>query len=566
MKVNYNEKKLSKKIIIPIALLAIGSIGTYYALNNDDSVKSVVTSIVETTGTDVDWSIYKTKSLELNDKSITIKEGGVYNISGIISNGSITINTKEDVKLVLNKVSITNESGPAINVISADNVYIETLSNTTSYITDGEAYSDTSIDAAIYSKSDLVFTGNGTLVVTGNYKDAIACSDDLLFISGNYDITSLDDAIKGRDSVVINGGKYIVKATGDGIKTTNTEDSTKGYISIKGGTFNISSGSDGIVAITELNIEAGSFDIITKGALSTVSSKGLKSGSNLIVTDGTFNITSTDDSVHSGANVDIKGGTFTLSASDDGIHADNILIIDGGDINITKSYEGLEGSAIKINGGNTILVASDDGVNVAGGADSSAQGGPGAFDTTDDGTHVLTITGGTMYVNAVGDGLDSNGSIIMSGGTVVVNGPTNNGNGSLDYDGTFNITGGILVASGSSGMAQMPSSSSTQNSVMIGLNTSIIEGSVISIKDSNNNEVFTYKASKNYTNLVVSLPTLSNGTYSIYINGTSTSDSNNGIYQNGGYSGGTNYKTFTINSISTTVGAISNNVMGGSMR
>jgi len=560
------KKNINKKLVIPaILLVTISGIGTYY-ITQDVDKKVVESSITNTISDGVDWSKYEVSSLVLNDESVTITKGGVYNVTGTISNGSIIINTTEDVKLVLNGVSITNESGSAILVENADNVYIETVSNTTSYITDSETYSNTEQNAAIYSSADLVFTGSGTLVVTGNYKDAIGGSDDILFVSGTYDITAVDDGIKGRDSVVIEDGTFTINAGGDGIKTTNSEDTTKGYIQILDGDFTINSGSDAIDSIQELNIKGGTYNLVTNGTLSSTSSKGLKSGTDLIVENGTFNIKSSDDAIHSGNNVNIKGGTFTLSAGDDGIHADNLLIIDGGNVDIIKSYEGLEGSSITINGGNIKVVASDDGVNVAGGADSSSAAGPGAVDTTDDGTHVLTITGGNLYVNSTGDGLDSNGSISMSGGTVVVNGPTDNGNGSLDYDGTFNITGGTLVASGSSGMAQMPTTSSTQNSIMIGLSSAITEGSVVSIKDSNGNEVFTYTASKKFVNLVISSSSLPSGTYSVYINGTSTSENTNGIYTLGGYSGGTLFKTFTISSVSTTVGTISNNVMGGSMR
>ena len=554
-----------KKILIGFILLATATIGGYLIINNKNGTDEKVESITDNvdTGTDVDFSKYEEEDLVLDDETVTITEGGVYNVTGTISNGSIIIDTTEDVKLILNNVSFTNESGPAIYVKQADNVYIETLEGTTSYITDGEDYSDTSLEAAIYSSDDLVFTGSGTLVVTGNYMDAIACTDDLLFISGTYDITAVDDGIRGKDSVIIEDGNFKITAGADGIKTTNEEDSTEGYIIIKNGTFDIDAVTDGIQAITELNILNGTFDIKTTGLTSTSSAKGLKAGTSLIVTDGTFNIVTTDDAIHS-YDVWIKGGTFTLSASDDGIHADNSVIIDGGTITISKSYEGIEGSNITVNGGTITLTSSDDGFNVNGGADSSAYSGTGATDSTTSGTHVLTITGGTIYVNATGDGLDSNGSIVMSGGTVVVNGPTNDGNGSLDYDETFTITGGILVASGSSGMAQMPSTSSSQNSIMIGFTSSISTSTIITIKDSSGNEILTYKASKAYVNLVVSSPSLSNGTYSIYTGVTNSNSSVNGIYESGS-TGGSLFKEFTISSTSTTIGTISGTTTGGSM-
>ena len=145
-----------------------------------------------------------------------------------------------------------------------------------------------------------------------------------------------------------------------------------------------------------------------------------------------------------------------------GIHADNILQIEDGMIDIKKSYEGIEASQIILNGANISVVSSDDGINSSGGSDSSSMNRPGANQFASDGS-MIEINGGTIYVNATGDGIDSNGDIIMTGGTLIVNGPTDNGNGAIDKNGTFTITGGTLVASGSSGMAEMPDKG--QNSV-----------------------------------------------------------------------------------------------------
>ena len=141
-------------------------------------------------------------------------------------------------------------------------------------------------------------------------------------------------------------------------------------------------------------------------------------------------------------------------------------------MNITKSYEGIESEVITLNGGTIHLVASDDGLNAAGGADgSSVNGRAGQNSFEGAGNAYIHINGGYLYVDAGGDGIDSNGSIDMTAGTAIVNGPTNDGNGPLDYNGTFNITGGYLLAVGSSGMAQAPSETSTQYSVLYGFET-----------------------------------------------------------------------------------------------
>ena len=224
----------------------------------------------------------------------------------------------------------------------------------------------------------------------------------------------------------------------------------------------------------------------------STSMKALKATTNIIIDGGTFNIDSEDDSIHSNANAIINGGTFEIASGDDGIHSDTQLDINGGTINISKSYEGIESTTININDGSIRVVASDDGINAAGGNDISTETGMAGNDKfSSSGNGLINITGGYVYVDASGDGIDANGNIKMAGGTVLVNGPTNDGNGSLDYDGTFDISGGILVAAGSSGMAQMPSDSSSQKILNLNL-TSQEANTVVNVKSSDGKNILTY--------------------------------------------------------------------------
>lgn len=298
----------------------------------------------------------------------------------------------------------------------------------------------------------------------------------------------------------------------------------------------------------------------------STSMKALKATTNIIIDGGTFNIDSEDDSIHSNANAIINGGTFEISSGDDGIHSDTQLNINGGTINISKSYEGIESTSININDGSIHVVASDDGINAAGGNDVSTETGMAGNDKfSSSGDGLINIAGGYLYVDASGDGIDANGNIKMAGGTVLVDGPTNNGNGSLDYDGTFDISGGVLVAAGTSGMVQTPSNSSSQKSLNISL-TSQEANTVVNIKSSDGKNILTYAPSKNYSSVIVSTPDIKDNTnYTVSVGGTVKGESKDGLYSDGNYSGGTEIGSETTSNTITNItqdGASTNSMRG----
>ena len=298
----------------------------------------------------------------------------------------------------------------------------------------------------------------------------------------------------------------------------------------------------------------------------SISMKALKATTNIIIDGGTFNIDSEDDSIHSNANATINGGTFEITSGDDGIHSDTQLDINGGTINISKSYEGIESTTININNGDMHIVASDDGINAAGGNDVSTETGMAGNDKfSSSGNGLINITGGYVYVDASGDGIDANGNIKLAGATVLVDGPTNNGNASLDYDGTFDISGGTLVAAGSAGMVQTPSDSSSQKILNLNL-TSQESNTVVNIKSSNGKNILTYAPSKNYSSVIVSTPDIKDNTkYTVSVGGTAKGEAKDGLYSDGDYSGGTEVGSETTSSTITNItqeGA-STNSMGG---
>lgn len=529
-----------KLIIVFLCLIVIGSSIFYILKNNNNSVaiEDVHNIEIEISNNEksVDYnSIDQTIALE---DTYYIKSGGVYSFSGTLSNGQIIVEAKdEDVTIILDGVNITCQNSSPIYVKKAKKVIINVKENSINTLIDSTKYdvsSDDEPNGTIFSTSDLIINGSGKLFITSNYQDAIVSKDGLKIINTNIDIKSVDDGIRGKDYVVLSNANINLEVDGNGIKSTNDTDNSLGYIIIDGGNIIINAGLDGIQAETNMQINNGNLNITTGGGSSNASinndwgkwhtdnttsesAKALKAGLSILINNGTATINSSDDAIHSNGSIVINNGSFEISSGDDGIHADNGISINNGIINITKSYEGIEGTIINIAGGTINVVASDDGMNVAGGVDSSSQHRPGANEFVTNSENKLTITGGNIIVKASGDGLDSNGDIEMSNGNVLVYGPTNSGNGALDYNGKFTITGGVLVASGSSGMAQSVSSTSTQNTVMVTFNAVQPSNSVVTINDSNGT-ILTFNSIKTYQTIVVSTPKLvKNNSYNIYV-------------------------------------------------
>lgn len=252
------------------------------------------------------------------------------------------------------------------------------------------------------------------------------------------------------------------------------------------------------------------------------------------------------------------------------MHADATLTINDGRFDITDSYEGIESAVITINGGDIHITSWDDGINVSAGSDGSgtmlgpgAGGrsgpgggrGPGQDAFAYSGDDYFYVNGGYIVVNAAGDGIDINGSIEMTDGVVIVNGPTEQMNGALDCIGTFNIHGGFLVAVGSAGMAETADASSTQHSLLLNLDGTLQAGDLFHIESSDGVEVLTFAPAKRYQSIALSSAALKDGvTYDVYYQGSSTGTVEDGLYQGGTYTAGTQLGSFTISGMVTRLG------------
>ena len=443
-------------------------------------------------------------------------------------------------------------------------------------MTDAQAEDKTFATAALYSLDDLQIEGEGALTIVANFSKGIFSRDALQIRGGTLTVTAADDAIRGKDSVEISGGKLNLKSGGDGIRTSNEE---KGDVSVSGGDITIVSAQDCIQAVGSVSISGGTFRLQSGGgyqeALQTqksgsgffggfgfrkdsaadasddsVSAKGIKADGSVAISGGTFTLDCLDDALHANESLAVSGGDFTIRTNDDGVHADESIAIAGGSFTIEASYEGVEGNAISISGGTFEITAQDDGMNAASPGDQNdmtffrgaqpptddsgnpqappeqdpngfsfrRQGGgaPGGIEQADD-SCVIAISGGTVRIHASGDGIDSNGNITMSSGTVLVFGPMDNGNGALDYAGSCIVTGGTLCAVGSAGMAQGVSPGSVASVEYRG---GFSADDTLTLTDADGNEVFAVQLEKQAAHIVLASDKLqSRKAYTLQVNG-----------------------------------------------
>lgn len=520
-----------------------------------------------------DSATCSSNAVKIDGSTVTIQDEGTYVLRGSLDNGMIIVNAEstDKLQLVLEGVTINSETSAPLYIMQADKVFVTLAEGTANTLSNGgsfEAIDENNIDAAIFSKDDLTLNGLGSLQVTSPAGHGIVTKDDLVITSGSYTIDCASHGLDANNSVRLINAAVTVNAGKDGIHAENDEDVALGYVYIESGTYYISAEGDGISAGATLQIENGDFNILSGGGSAnstkehsddwgmfgggkgghgggkpgqdmkpgqepgsqtttsdeddSVNMKGIKATGNLVVNGGSFVINSADDAVHSNASMVVNGGTFEIATGDDGFHADETLTVAAGTINITESYEGLEGLHIVVSGGDIKLVASDDGMNAAGGTDQSGMGGPRGNDKFGGGfssgasNGSITISGGSVYMNASGDGIDANGSLEISGGTTIVCGPTQGDTAVLDYDSSATITGGTFIGTGATQMAQTFSSSS-QGVIAINAKNQKA-GSLLTLTDKNGNQLISYEPALNFALVILSSPDIVQGeTYTVTI-------------------------------------------------
>ena len=490
-----------------------------------------------------EYDVAEAEEIALSKGDVIITEEGVYLLSGTLTDSMIIVDADKSAKvqLVFDGVEIDNDADAAVYVKQADKVFITLAEGSENRLT-SRGYTSidgNNVDGVIYAKSDLVINGAGSLAVNAVEGHGIVSRDDLKVTGGSITVAAERQGLSGRDSVRIGGGAVQITSGKDGIHAENDADAEKGFVYVGSGTMQIISDGDGISAGSAVQVDGGTVSIIAGGGSDNrtaaldengdaVSAKGVKASAELVINQGTLSIDSQDDAIHSNLNAIINGGELSLATGDDGIHADETAEITGGSIIISDSYEGIEGNKVEISGGEIRLYATDDGLNAAGGNDRSGFGGMfggerfgnagsrgagnGSAETGNAESEVpyIRISGGVIYVRTDGDGLDSNGDLLVSGGEIYISGPEDSANGALDYDGNGQITGGIVVAAGNSGMAMNFGETSTQGSILV-TTTGHPSETLITLQDSQGKELVSYTAECSFNSVVISCPELELG-------------------------------------------------------
>ena len=430
-----------------------------------------------------------TDGVSVENGTITITSGGTYRLSGEY-NGQVKIEAgkSDTVRLVLDNAKITNSTGAAINVVSAAEAIIYTAAGTTNTVADEANYTatgDDDPDAAIYSTANLTLTGEGSLSVKGSYEEGIHTTGGLVIASGTLEVNAANTGIKGKDYVDITGGIVNVTAAQDGIKSTNTDDESMGFTRLSAGSVTVSAGDDGLKAPHTLEISGGTLNI-------EKSNEGIEA-QYINILDGDVTVNSTDD----GINASLKDSSSDTSSD-------------------TTSGTATTGQQTQQNQNGQAQQAPAGGGTAPGGSQGSTGqnqnmpqpptdgtmpgGGGGTFEVVD---AAINISGGTVTVNAEGDGIDSNGTATFSGGTVTVNGPAAGGNNALDSNGDLLLNGGTVTTGSTADMFEAPSSASTSGYLKITDSSALTQGSTVQVTDSSGTVVANYKITTSGVQLVL---------------------------------------------------------------
>ena len=519
-----------------------------------------------------------------NDGNVVITNAGCYIVSGSLTDGYLSVDAYDSSKVFirLDGVEINCSDDACIRVEKADKVFLTLAEGSQNTLSSGSAYSnqalDDGTDGTIFAHDDLTINGSGSLTVTAAYRHGIAANDDLVITGGTITVNAAADAIHANDSLRIKEASITVDAGDDGLVTSNEEEN--GYLYIGSGIINVTASDDGIHTTGDITLAGGDITV-------SAGDDGIHSDASVYIQNGTLLI----DKCYEGIEaliIDVSGGDTTIYPADDGFNANgnsDSQIGAGGmgggmnggmptpsDTGSTASADGMQAppdmnsgnmpAPPDMNSGNmpappgTGSTASVGGMQAPPDMNSNMNSGESnsqSSSANDEETYI-SISGGTItIINETGndaDGLDSNGDILISGGTIYVSLQGTGSNSAVDFGsesgGVAEISGGTIIACGASAMAEAFDSSSTQASILYNTSTVAEAGTTLAIENTEGDTLLSWEVPCSFSSALVSCPQMEKGgTYTVVI--------------------GDDTEEITLEEISASYGDAQSSMFGGNM-
>ena len=528
------------------------------------------------------------------DGDVVIAEAGRYVLSGSLEDGSIIVDAHDSSKvwILLDGVEINCSDDACIQVDQADKVFLTLAEGSQNKLTSGSVYSDTALsdgtDGAIFAHDDLTINGSGSLTVTAQYSHGISANDDLVITGGTITISAVDDAIHANDSIRIKDVAITVTAGDDGLLTSNEVEN--GYLYIESGTLDITASGDGIHTTGDITVAGGEINI-------SAGDDGIHSDASVFVQSGTILISDCYEGIEA-LIIDVSGGDVSINCEDDGFNANGGSSdmfggggkMGGGRNDGTFGHGGMRGSGTDDGTTGERPTPPDMGEEgmtgerptppdmgeegttgerptppdmgeegMSGGmpagqeTETASGSGRSSADTEDVETYISISGGNIRIVNEIGqdaDGLDSNGDIKISGGTIYISLLGTGSNCAVDYasesGGVAEITGGTIIACGASSMAEGFDSTSTQASILYNTSTVAEAGTTLTVTDADGSVLLSWEVPCSFSSALISCPEMKvGGTYTVSAGGTS--------------------EEITLEDVSTTYGDSQGGMHGGDM-
>jgi len=467
-----------------------------------------------------------------SDQTLTITQAGTYVLTGSGKNLKLVVEAADtdQVHLVFQNLTLEGE-GSLLQINKAQEVVINLAEGSQNALTESQASDDEKVKATIHSQVPLTLKGTGNLTLTALTKNALEVEDDLKVLGGTYTVKAANHGFKAEGALDIEAATLTIEAGKDGLHAEHDETTERANISLNPTQLSIAATEDGVDAGNELTIKGGTITV-------SQSEEGLEARV-----------------------IRQLGGDVTIKSSDDGVNAsagssnktsDTSATSKTTDASATSNSADTSPSASQATTDSATASAPDSQATADPAATSQAdqankdenatppsppagqappQGGqppqngqgpggmpPGGQEESDPSLQII-LAGGTLTIDAEGDGIDSNGTVTISGGSLVVNGSVHDGNGPLDASGDITITGGTVWALGTSDMLQGFAQGSTQASITA--NIAGTAGQTLIILDANGKEVARQTASKDFQAVIMSSADLVDGqTYTIQVDGT----------------------------------------------